>query len=288
MLELSYWEEKQFTKHQIRLKSQEQQVLFSKQNLSFNKSFLAIIVFLKRLDYSTSIFQLAETVLIPEAQEILFFIYIAESKKKQDFDTSYFLELFKDYTKSLASEIKAVKNGKIRAKPYHLDLEYIDSQGTNLKFQIRGIKSFIDSIIIFLWRNRQRIRTCKVCGEYFLREKHLKGEICPYLDEKGTSCTEKLCKENQNIRIENDPLLQSYKKMYKKQYMRFERMINRHNPNLSPSFVPSFQKWSLEAKNLRKQYVKQEIDENTFLESMSRLGEENHPYLLEEIEANTN
>lgn len=100
------------------------------------------------------------------------------------------------------------------------------------------------------------IKTCQYCGRYFIPSIRQDEIYCDLPNEDGKSCREKGAKKTYKDKLENDPILQEYRKSYQRKFME----VARSNNNKELKIL--FENWKKTARAKIKEYKQGKITEN--------------------------
>ena len=100
------------------------------------------------------------------------------------------------------------------------------------------------------------IKTCQYCGRYFIPSIRQDEIYCDLPNEDGKSCREKGAKKTYKDKLENDPILQEYRKAYQRKFMEVARSNN------NKELKTLFENWKKTARTKIKEYKQGKITEN--------------------------
>lgn len=227
-------------------------------------------------------FEVAEEVLPHRLCVLLFYLYLAyRYNLARDPDSlSMFVDSFKSLNESLPLKISnpSEMNGYVFYR-FSL-LTIVPRPGkTGFCYLVQTLGELYELLFYYLFPQLQDVRTCAVCNSYFLPRAKQKGQLCGYPKTDGMSCTSRKCHLNAARQIQDDPLLQDYRRIYKRQYTRCERTLDRMDGLIqSPRDYKPFHDWSVEATGARKAYRMGLINAEEFREILKKL-EKGFPFI---------
>ena len=96
------------------------------------------------------------------------------------------------------------------------------------------------------------VKKCKFCGRYFVLTNKHDADFCDRIYRGNRTCKAVGAKKAYNERVQSDPVLQEYQRIYKRYFAREE---NPFRENLGSKFYGlTFLEWAKIAKEARKEY----------------------------------
>ena len=249
---------------------------FSAENTG--EDLLSFIHFSRELTGGENLFTAASALLPARLNALLFYFYLLylDRPRGEASGPDAFQKKWKDLMKKAEQIIAAFRR---QQKAAGLQLKCLPEAsplfpGLRL-YLIESAADYVHFSLCCLLPQLAALSRCKVCGAYFLRSGQQKGELCAYEKRDGLSCTARRCRKNAAERLARDPLLQLYRKVYKRQYMRCERALDLADGRIcSPGNYPPFRAWSRRAKAERKAYRAGLLDAESFREKLDALDRE--------------
>lgn len=249
---------------------------------------LQLICLLRELPEPDHLFSVGRKVLPEPLTEILALLY------KNDFffgrsgldDTDqvrrrWFLDRLQQKIGELDPFFAAVEDGSVSDYQVKIGLPFKPSYRKDqaARFMLVDMTTFIDLQLLCLIessRDRDAVRRCEVCGNFFIQKKYSHGGLCHLTHVDGVTCTEKRCRDNAAEKIAADPMLQLYRKIYKRNYMRCDRLLNHGQAGgpLSPGDDPLFSQWSDVIRVTRDSYRNKVLTPEEFSLSLQELDEQ--------------
>lgn len=252
---------------------EEEESLFKVETTSPSRNLLDILNFIDMFSAGRDFFASAEKHLGRTETLLLFCLYVSEEAGREDYGVDDFAAFIKRLTTPLLEEVKRAYSGQIRQRSFNICLmaqSNKESAGfSGLRSQ--GMKGFFENMMFLLYLEKNRLHQCQECGRFFIRKKFQGGALCYYQDTDGYTCIEKRSRRNVLARKKAHPILEEYRRRYKKNYMRVDRMIQRDKLNILPAQYPPFRAWQEKAGAYRRAYIKGQIDDRAFTRALDSL-----------------
>jgi hypothetical protein len=272
-LSIEIRQEKDMYTYSIFYGLEEEESLFKVETTSPARNLLDIINFVDVFPANKDFFSLAEKQLGKTETLLLFSLFVTEGGSSEGYGVEDFALSIKKLTHSFLEEIRKVFSGQVRQRSFNICLmaqSNKESAGfSGLRSQ--GMKGFFENMMFLLYLEKNRLHQCQECGRFFIRKKFQGGALCYYQDTDGCTCIEKRSRRNVLARKKAHPILEEYRRRYKKNYMRVDRMIQRDKLNILPAQYPPFRAWQEKAGAYRRAYIKGQIDDRAFIRALDSL-----------------
>ena len=243
------------------------EALFRLESSDLGRNLLDMLNFIDLFPMNEAFFTLAEKYLDKTETVLLFCLFISEASRKENYRVKDFAAYIEELAKPFLEEISKLYWGRVSQRTFKLCfmLQTDKDSGGFTGLRSQDATNFFENIMFLLYLEKNRLHRCQECGRFFIRKKFQAGTLCYYQDRDGYTCIEKRSRRNVLARKKAHPILEEYRRRYKKNYMRVDRMIQRDKLNILPAQYPPFRAWQKEAGAYRKAYVKGRIDKAAFI-----------------------
>lgn len=126
--------------------------------------------------------------------------------------------------------------------------------------------------LMFLFYNRKEMPCeCELCGEYFIPKTKKKTLYCDRVFKEGKTCKEIGPGIKHKMQREKDPVLETYEREKNKMYKRMER-VQLFGETPKSISADEYFTWLDKAKQVKNQYLKEEITTEDALEAIMDEG----------------
>lgn len=195
--------------------------------------------------------------------------FVTHYDRYKDFVLKTGVKITPTYKGKLDSEMvkninkKDITDMRKQLKAIHREQEGVSVASYTL---IETLEEYLYFEFIELLKQGLQVKRCKLCGRYFVLTNKHNADFCDRIFKGHLTCKQVGAKKNHTENVAADPVLQVYQRIYKRYFARGDMPFD-NNPK-SRFYGMTRRGWAKMATEMRKRYVKGEINGEELIEGV--------------------